>query len=250
MVVRVSRTSTARELSRRPLVVSALAYSPDGKKLVAGGHDGSLRMWDAGALVERGVAVESRAADRRPGAPGRVRAGRQVAGRRLVEADGTAVEPGRRRRRVARRAHRSRREDRLSADGRLLASASLDGTIRIHDLATHDSRVLRGHTDGVVGVESSRDGRHLLSWGWWDDRTIRVWDVASGQPVEVLHSTRYMMNAMLSQHDTAIVTGDEDGVVRLWPIGDARVLPSDAGLRRDLDEMTTATLVEGRLATP
>src|SRR5206468_3023688 len=65
-----------------------------------------------------------------------------------------------------------------SPDGRTLAAASADMTIRLWETVTGSQlRQLIGHTDGVCSVAWSPDGKTLASGSW--DATVLVWDIAN-----------------------------------------------------------------------
>ena len=65
----------------------------------------------------------------------------------------------------------------FSPDGKTLASANWDKTVRLWDLANRQPRgePLTGHNDHVRSVAFSSDGKVLASGS--DDETIRLWDV-------------------------------------------------------------------------
>ena len=66
----------------------------------------------------------------------------------------------------------------VNPGGDLIASGSIDHTVRLWDAATGKPRaVLRGHTDAVFAVAFSPDGGQLVSGS--ADGTVRVWDVST-----------------------------------------------------------------------
>jgi len=73
----------------------------------------------------------------------------------------------------------------FSPDGSQLATASLDGTIRLWDaLDGSPVRTIAGHLAGVRSIDFSPDGTLLASGS--DDRTAKLWNVADGSLVRTL----------------------------------------------------------------
>ena len=82
-----------------------------------------------------------------------------------------------------------------------VATASLDGTARLWDVATgKEIAVLAGHTGGVNAVAFSPDGHRLATVG--ADGTARLWDAATGRETFVLsgHDASVTVAAEASRH--------------------------------------------------
>ncbi len=178
-------------VSRSPRV---LLLSPDRRRLAAS-VGGSVQLWDLATPSRRQQLSEDAQ-----------RMAFSLDGRWLAVARSDAVidvwdlATGRRVE-AMRMQHRDRVLD-LDFDGRgqLLASGSLDGTFRIWDFvqgverirkelgaqkeayeASVDAGLARVETRQVNSVRFSPDSRYLATAG--DDRTARVWDVASGREI-------------------------------------------------------------------
>jgi hypothetical protein len=75
----------------------------------------------------------------------------------------------------------------------------------------------RLHQDQVRTLSFSQDGHRLLTAS--ADKTARLWDAATGQPLtDPLHHDGFV-SAILSPNDKYVLTGCSDHMVRLWDAG-------------------------------
>ena len=192
---------------------TSAAFSPDGRLIVLGCQDKTVRVWDVAACAERHVLR---------GHGGRVTAVAFSPDNRLIasgSSDNTVRVWD-----VATGAEQLVLQGHyawvpavvFSPDGRLIVSASNDQRVRVWDAATGEAQcLLHSHRGSVNAVAFSPDGRRIVTGSY--DTTIRIWDAATYAEQPVLHRHLDSVKAVAFSPDSRLIaSGSYDNTVGVW----------------------------------
>ncbi len=103
-------------------------------------------------------------------------------------------------------------------DDTLLASGSLDSTVKLWDVvAQTDAATLAGHAAAVGSVAFSPNGMLLASGSY--DGTVKIWDVNARTDIATLDEGAVPITSVAFSPDgTTVASGAADGMVKLWDV--------------------------------
>ncbi|KAH9487249.1 Vegetative incompatibility protein HET-E-1 [Psilocybe cubensis] len=197
--------------------INCVAFSPDGKHIVSGSNNRTLRLWDAETGEQIGAPLEGHehwvwsvafSPDGRHIVSGSLDKTLRLWDAQTREQIGAPLEG---------------HQDwvwsvAFSPDGKHIVSGSRDSTLRLWNAETREQigAPFEGHQSFVQSVAFSPNGRHIISSS--DDKTLRLWDAETGKQIGapfVGHQDS-MQSVVFSPDGRCIVSGSYDQTLQMW----------------------------------
>src|SRR5215813_7485476 len=209
-ITEVATGKTYRLLEGHPGIINALAFSPDGSSLASGGSDRVIRLWDP----RNGSVIASLSGHGKP-------------------ITALAFNP----------------------QGNALVSCSTDETMKVWDVKTgallHTSSFGRLGILGIHAMAFSPDGKSLVTAD--DNASIRVWDANLWKVEQSFQSREARLSFMPDENDRTskalsvvfspngaqILSGHDDGTIRLWDAQTGRTIRTIKSVGREAHAIFT-----------
>lgn len=206
--------------------VHTVAFSPDGRSLVSGSDDNTIKLWDVSngreirtlkghGEVVRSVAFSPDSHSVATGnSDGTLKLWDVVSGRELRTLSGHSE---------------AVRSVAFSPDGRSLISGSDDKTVKLWDVSNgREIRTLKGHGEAVSAVVFSPDGKIVASGSY--DGTLKLWDEANGKVVRTIKVNMDLPQAVVFSPNGRTIVWCGDNYIKLWDAASGRELRTLNGL--------------------
>ncbi len=199
--------------------VTAMAISPDGKRIVSGSDDKTIKIWDSASgdelMTLRGhddwISSVAFSPD----------------GKRIISGSGdNTVKVWDSATGAELMTLRGHSDDvygmAISPDGKRIVSGSIDKTIRVWNADNGaELMTIRGQDRQIGPVSFSPDGKRIISgsldWTVWN-QTIKVWDTTTGAELMTLfgHDYYWINSIDISPDGKRIISGGSDSTIKVW----------------------------------
>lgn len=187
-------------------IITSVAYSPDGKLLATGTHEGKLQLWNASTFqLAKDLPTEPKQVNGIAFSPdgkslATVSGDRKLHIWSVEKATSTTLEGD------------ATSNLSFSPDGTLLLGSNAQ-TIKLWD--ARSGRLLRslaGHSNGVNSLSFNRAGTRILSGS--ADATVRLWDAATGAQL-LVHKLDRVLSTAFMPDENSVAVGVEKGAAVL-----------------------------------
>jgi WD40 repeat protein/energy-coupling factor transporter ATP-binding protein EcfA2 len=104
----------------------------------------------------------------------------------------------------------------FSPDGKTIASASSDNSVKLWSIEGTELHTFKGHSSKVTSVSFSPDGKTIASAS--EDKTVKLWSIEGAQLYTFKGHSSKVTSVSFSPDGKMIASASSDGSVKLWSI--------------------------------